>query len=261
MSSVRFVGGIDKWVSHAAATPVLYALVGVAPDAFPGASTHRDFIARLWQADTPSQIKRPRVKPKDRHGKSKLPNRRTGIVAALVKKALSGETFKELPERLLQTIFMKTAVVPSAVMGLLGNPMTLTIAGDGTCIESNASPFGKKTCDCTMRKCGCPRSYSDPLATWGWDSHNERYFYGYTGYLLSVHNRVLSSDLPIYMKFVQASRNDSVTAITALAHARYLYKDILGFDTFVADAIHDNYPTYDLCNSWGIKPVIPLRER
>ena len=266
MSSVRFGGGIDKWVNHAAASPVLCALAGVTSDTFPGASTHRDFIARLWQADTPSRIKRPRVKPKGKHGKNKLPSKRSGIVATLVKKALSGEVFKAIPERLLQAIFMRTAVVPSVALGLLGNPKALTIAGDGTCIESNASHLGRKLCGCgrndgTTFRCNCPRSFTDPLATWGWDSYKERWFYGYTGYLLSVHNKALSLDLPIYMKFVEASRNDSATAVTALAHARYLYKDILGFGTFVADAIHDNYPTYDLCNNWGIKPVIALNGR
>jgi hypothetical protein len=63
------------------------------------------------------------------------------------------------------------------------------------------------------------------------------------------------------MKFVDAPRNDSVSMIAALAHARFLYKDILKFDSFIGDAIHDNYPTYDLLHQWNIKPFIPLSDR
>lgn len=63
------------------------------------------------------------------------------------------------------------------------------------------------------------------------------------------------------MKFVDAPRSDSVTLIAALAHARYLYRDILRFGTLLADSAHDNYPTYDLCRHWGISPIIPLNNR
>jgi len=87
------------------------------------------------------------------------------------------------------------------------------------------------------------------------------WFYGYTAYLLSIHNENLKLDLPIYMKFVDASRNDGVTLVTALAHARYLYRDILGFDGLIADAAHDHYPIYDLLKNWHIKPFIALSDR
>lgn len=107
----------------------------------------------------------------------------------------------------------------------------------------------------------CKRVSADPLAKWGWDSYNERYFYEYTAYLLSVHNKDLKLDLPIYLKFVEAQRSDSVTLIPTLAHARYLYENILTFDSLTADAIHDNYPTYRLLDKWNIKPFIPLNSR
>ncbi|MFV0314706.1 MAG: hypothetical protein ACK5I7_06325 [Anaerotignum sp.] len=49
MSHFKVVG-VDEWVSTAAASPLLCALVGVRPEDFPGASTHRDFLNRLWMA-------------------------------------------------------------------------------------------------------------------------------------------------------------------------------------------------------------------
>lgn len=252
--------GIDEWVAHACATPVLCALIGVTPDNFPGASTHRDFISRLWMANKPNRKKKFSAKPKGKHGKNKLPAKHPGIVAYMVEKALSGAVFKAIPERLLQTIFMKTAVIPSANAGLLGDLKNITASGDGTCVESHASPYGHKTCKCEG-SCNCPRSFADPEAKWGWDSYHEKWFYGYTNYLLSVHNKELKLDLPLYIKFVEAGRNDSVSLIAALSHARHLYRDILRFDSLIADAIHDNYPTYNLLKQWNIKPFIALNNR
>jgi hypothetical protein len=63
------------------------------------------------------------------------------------------------------------------------------------------------------------------------------------------------------MKFVEAQRNDGVTAITALAHARHLYSDFLAFDSFLGDSAHDNYATYTLLKHWNIKPFIDLNKR
>lgn len=259
MSHYKFAG-IDEWVSFASTTQIICAVVGVAPESFPGASTHRDFLSRLWMAGKPTRKMKPKPKPKGKHGNNKLPFKSPGIVAKLVEKALSGDVFSAIPERLLQTIFMKTAVIPSAKAGLLGDTNNLTVSADGTCVESHASPYGHKTCSCEG-KCSCPRSFADPTAKWGWDSYHKKWFYGYTAYLLSVHNKILKLDLPIYMKFVDASRSDSVTLIAALAHARFLYSDTLHFDSLVADAAHDNYPTYDLLRQWQIKPFIALNNR
>jgi len=259
MSHCKYAG-IDEWVAHASSTPILCALAGVSADDFPGASTHRDFLSRLWMADKPDKEKKFIAKSKGKHGKNKLPPKNPGIVAYMVEKALSGTVFEAIPERLLQSIFMKTAVIPSAKAGLLGDVNNLAASGDGTCIESHASHYGHKICKCADA-CTCPRSFADPEAKWGWDSYHERWFYGYSAYLLSTHNKTLKLDLPIYMKFTEASRNDSVSAIAALAHARFLYKDILRFDSFIADAAHDNYPTYNLLKQWHIKPFIDLNNR
>ena len=35
----------------------------------------------------------------------------------------------------------------------------------------------------------------------------------------------------------------------------------MSFDSILADAAHDNYPTYDLCKRWNIKPFIDLNNR
>lgn len=259
MSHFKY-SSIDEWVVYARGTPIICALVGVYFYDFPGASTHHDFFDRLWLAPKSDKQRFVHKKPKGKHGKNKLPPKHPGIVKYLVDKALSGEVFKRIPERLYQALFMKTSVIPSATYGLLGNVDKFNVLADGTCVVSNASSYGHKSCEC-KEKCNCPHFFEDPQAKWGWDSYHEQWFYGYTAYLLSVYNKDIKLDLPIYMKFVEASRNDSATIITALAHSRFLYKDIFTFDSLLADAAHDNYPTYDLCKQWNIKPFIDLNNR
>ena len=251
---------LEKWLIYAKSSKVICGLIGVTPDTLPGESTHRDFISRLWTSDDSSRLRPVTRKPRGKHGKEKTPPKQPGIIKYMADKALSGEVFKRIPERLLQAIFTKIALVPSAAMGLLGNTKKLTVAADGACVASNASSYGRKIC-CCVAPCSCLRKFSDPTAKWGWDSYHEQWFFGYTAYLLSVHNPKLKLDLPIYLKYVEAGRFDGVTLISALAHARYLYNDFLTFDSLLADSAHDNYATYTLLNEWNIKPFIDLNKR
>ncbi len=259
MSHFKYAS-LEDWLPYAKSSKLVCGLVGVTPDNFPGEQTHRDFISRLWFGDETNKLRRVRKKPKTKHGKEKLPPKHPGAIRDMVDRALSGEVFKRIPERLFQAIFSKVAVAPSAAMGLLGDTNKLIVSGDGTCITSNASHYGHKVCGCEG-ECNCPRKFTDPTARWGWDSYHERWYYGYSAYLLSVHNPALKLDLPIYMKFVEAQRFDGVTLISALAHARYMYKDMLSIDSLLADSAHDNYPTYELLHSWNIKAFIDLNKR
>ncbi|MGL5514271.1 MAG: hypothetical protein ACRDBM_13680, partial [Sporomusa sp.] len=171
---------------------------------------------------------------------------------------IDGRRFNQRPEFVLQKIFADVCVQKSIDLGLV--PQTLSISGDGTCIPTGASHFGVKTCECASNGnyyCDCPRRFSDPNATWGWDSHNEQWFYGYTGYFISTHNKAEKLDLPLYLRLVEASRHDSISAVVALAEFRDLYPD-LTVDTFISDSASDNYATYKLLNHWNITAVIAL---
>jgi hypothetical protein len=155
--------GLEDWLRYAKSSQIACALVGVTPDTFPGESTHRDFISRLWQLNNAGKLRRVAKKPRTKHGKEKIPPKHPGVIKYLADKAMSGEVFKQIPERLLQAVFTKVALVPSAVMGLLGDTNKLIISGDGTCVTSNASHYGKRICECTV-SCSCPRKFSDPDA-------------------------------------------------------------------------------------------------
>lgn len=112
-----------------------------------------------------------RRKPRKKIGKNqKQPPRHPGIIQKFVDLALQGRTFESRPELLIQQIFAKAAVEPSAKEGLLGNTQKLGVSGDGTCIETGASPYGIKECDCVKNKnynCDCHRRFSDPEARHG----------------------------------------------------------------------------------------------
>jgi hypothetical protein len=246
---------LDEWVDKLPKNRVLQIACGFISGKLPGIASYYDVIDRIFKLDERPRVKPKKRKPKKKYGKGKMPHKREGIVQRLVNRILAGRRFDNRPERLLQEIFAKVCVQPSIDLGLV--PLNVAISGDGTCIKTGASPYGRKTCECADFFCDCPRRFSDPNATWGWDSHNERYFYGYTGYFISTYNSTLKLDLPLYLRLVDAKRHDSISAVVALSEFRNLYPN-LTVDTFISDSASDNYATYQLLNEWNINAVIAL---
>jgi hypothetical protein len=233
----------------------------------PKTSSYYDFINRIVRLDERPEVRTVSYKPKKKLKKGeKLQPKNPGIVADLVNQVISDEErfLKRLsrrPERFLQRIFARVAVDASVSMGLI--PNSVSVSGDGTCIETGASHYGKKVCKCKKEgiyKCTCDRVFSDPNATWGWDSHNERYFYGYTGYFISTYNRELKVDLPLHLRLVGANRHDSISAVVALSEFRELNPN-LHINSFISDSASDNYATYELLDHWDINAVIALNDK
>lgn len=143
-------------------------------------------------------------------------------------------------------------------MGLLGDPNKFSVAADGTPFYSGASHYGIKVCDCKSKgiyDCKCPRRYSDPDATQGWDSYREQWFYGDTLFVTTASDS--PNDLPIYLRKAQAQRHDSIIAVFALDEVRKLYPKVC-FKNYIADGSMDNYPTYKLLQHYSMIPFIPL---
>jgi len=258
MSEMGFT--LDNWIEKLKNNEVLRTAVGVSEENIPCASSHYDFINRIIDMDERPKIRLKKRKPSKKIGKNvKLPEQsKPGIVQRLVDKILCGRRFNVRPERHLQQIFADVCVATSRELGII--PDEIDASGDGTCIETGASHYGVKICECKDFKCSCPRRFSDPNATWGWDSHNERWFYGYTGYFISTYNRDLKADLPLYLRLVEARRHDSVSAVVALAEFRDLYPD-LKLNTFIHDSAADNLATYELLHNWNIDAVIALNQK
>lgn len=119
--------------------------------------------------------------------------------------------------------------------------------------ESSAVPNDRQTNGETKRR------FADPLARRLWDSHHERYFFGYMAYFISTYNKTLKLDLPLYCRFAETSSYDGVTFIEALSHFRFLYDDVMDINRIIADCAHDNIATYKLLAAWRISPFIALK--
>jgi hypothetical protein len=223
----------------------------------PGIASFYDFMNRIFKLDERPRVKPKRRKPKKKHGKNKMPHKRKGIVQKLVDRILKGRRFNRRPERLLQEVFAKVCVQPSIDLGLV--PKSVIVSGDGTCIRTGASKYGRKTCKCIEFLCECPRRFSDPSAIWGWDSYNECYFYGHMGYFISTYNSTLKLDLPPYLRLFDANHHDSISAVISIAEFRDLYPN-LTIETFISDSASDNYATYELLHKWDINAVIALNK-
>jgi len=256
MSSVHY--RLDNWVEKLQNNPVLRAICGFG-DKMPQTASYYDFIDRIYPLDESPCLRSIDRKPTKKYAKGeKIPPKHPEIVGKLVAKIIDGRRFDSRPELTLQKIFARAVVDKSQGMGLI--PTIVDVSGDGTCIETGASHYGVKTCECKDFKCSCPRKFSDPNATWGWDSHNACYFYGYTGYFISCYNKNRKLDLPLYLRFVEARRHDSVPAVVALTEFRDLHPNMI-INSFISDSASDNYPTYELLDHWDINAVIALNSR
>ena len=200
----------------------------------------------------------PKPRQKLERGKKyKLP-KHNGVVKRFTELSIRNELPSYRPERVFQDFFARCIVDTSLQMGILGHQPAFSIAADGTPFYSGASHYGVKVCDCKSKgiyNCKCPRLYSDPDATWGWDSYREQWFYGDTIFCITASDSPY--DLPIYLRKAQAQRHDGIITIFALDETRKLYPNI-GFKNFLADGAMDNYPTYKLINHFNMVPFIPL---
>lgn len=263
MSELR-IFSIPKWVKKLQSSDILCTMIGLNHNSIHNVGSYYDLINRVWLANPEIEYQFEhsthnfKKKPRKKLGKNqKQPPRHPGIIQKFVDLALEDKTFESRPELLMQQIFAQIGVEPAAKENLYGDTQKLSVSGDGTCVKSGGCSYGKKVCNCDSFNCNCKRKFSDPYARWGWDSYHEQWYYGHTEYILSVYNKDLKTDLPLYLRMVQAQRFDGVSAIVALAEARKLYPTFV-IDKFHADGAHDNYATYNLLHEWDIKAFIPL---
>lgn len=247
-----------KWVAKLRSQPLFAALSGFAGST-PGIGTFYDFTARLNPEPTAPVTRQPLCKPKDSNKKSPP---RPGLVQQLVTKALANKdkALKAFPALRLN-LLLKPIVLRSAELGLLSSSKVIDLAGDGTKFKTGARSSGRKLCGCRrlgVYRCDCPRLYSDRFASWGWDSSRDCFIYGHAYYELTAASSPY--DLPIFIHLAQAKEHDSVCGVKAFDRACKLYPE-LHFASFIGDAAHDNYPTYNLLRAHALNPIIALNER
>ncbi len=259
--------GITKWVDELYRVPLYAILSGFEPGDIPGVGTFYDFFARLWGLDfdnvkPKSKRKRKATKKKKPKKGEKLAPKNPGIVEKLINRFLRyGSKKNLLPVDRLFEFFQSQILDVSAKLGLLGNLDSLSVAGDGTPIETARYPRSKPSCKCYAQgitKCNHPRLYSQPDCDSGWDSSREKFYNGYTLYMISACDS--EYDLPLYPRLQPASRHDSVSLVTS--SIEFSQRFTLGtVNKFLLDAAHDAEAIYLLLEHQGIEPFIDLNPR
>jgi len=163
---------LNDWPTRLKNDPILHILTGFPEGYYPGIASYYNFINRMYPLDEKPVLREKKRKPLKKLGRNtKMPNRHAGVTIRIKDRILSGRRFNNRPDAHLQEIFARVHVDMSVKLGLVA-PVT-SVSGDGTPVNTGASPRGQKTCSCSQQgnfRCDCPRRFSDPNASWGWDS-------------------------------------------------------------------------------------------
>ncbi|MDO4842821.1 MAG: transposase [Phoenicibacter congonensis] len=217
MKLLKYVS-IDAWCTDLKHDQLLQFLVGTFDP--PSVASHHDFINRIMN-DNPSLKS---LFPKGRFSKKnhaimkkneKWENYTDEDTHSLYLKYKNGAEFDRYRDTYtIERIFNLLAVQPSFQKGIIAKD-SMNISGDGTCLHIHASPYGNKVEDAPIADINY--RYSAPDANWGWDSDLEQWYFGFTIYNLTYHNKILKIDLPLYLTLGYASDHDALTSFTATA--------------------------------------------
>lgn len=252
---------IDKWVKAVASDHLYAILAGFDPSHLAPLGSYYAFMHRVWGTKKIEKIFPEGHHKKDPKNKKpasgqKWDNVPDGITAQLLDKYtnLEGTPDPDRPELILQELFNELALLPSIEKHILDNPV---MSADGSSLHILSNPYGIPI-DKTDKN--SKRRYSDPDADWGWDSHEKRWYFGYSLFALSCHSPSLSVDLPLFFSINPASQHDSVSLFPALAQFRSLCPK-MKYQYLCGDSAFDNQSTFLLCKQWGMTPVIDFNKR
>jgi len=273
---------VNAWPGSLSGSRVLRLAAGLDPDDpgdRPGVGTFYDLMHRLHdgpqspcrctRGQRPSAQERERTKvPRPRQIRSNAPGAAdkntpdtsaTGRLVAALEAAGDQPTPTDLLARLSE-LLIKVAVNESARRELLGDPEALIVGGDGSPLVTGASGMGKRVCEHgRFDKCKCPKLYTDPDASWGWDSHRKRHFFGEHFYEISC--SAGGHDLPLALRIDPGNSNDFVPSLRCFEQLRRALQQHgtgLRMGYFLADAGHDCEHNYAWPLRHGVFPVIAL---
>lgn len=264
------------WAARLKREPILAILAGFEPGHTPSATAHRDFLTRY--ADGPYAQRKLQDRPLSQTLRGRHERRladatadrqaeadRQGVsqAEALCRQLLDQAAAPRPPHALatrLADLFVQLGLRPSLDAGLFGaTPAPLTVVGDGTPLETAASPHGQRTCDCPPgTACDHPRRFTSRTAQWCYHPHRG-FVFGDELYTLSTH--LNGHDLPLLSIMGRGNESDFTLGPTALdAWLKVCREHDLPLTTaiFVGDGHHDALPIYRYLKARGILPVIPL---
>lgn len=261
---------LTLWVERLKHDRVLATLVGCRLHSLPPLGSYYDPMNRLWSAPETGLYGRKKLlpaswnsrKPDKPKGKGqKASERRPKMTEIFANRIIEGNDIPFNFESHLQQLFYFVAVLPSIQCGLIPSG-ELTVSGDGTAVHTHANSRGHHTPALVAALSGAelkdsPRHFSDPDASWGWDSDLDKYYFGYTLFQLSCHNSDIHTDIPLLLRFTCAKRHDSVSFLVAFYELEK-HMPALSIRNMCLDSAMDNMPTYKLLKNRQIQAFIDL---
>lgn len=250
---------ITGWCRLLKITPLYAILSGFPADDTPGVGTFYDFFNRLWQSDKNNYINQMKhKKPKPEKGKKrgdKTPCNTDSTAAKLLPLMQRMNLPNNNPFYLIFRLYKAQFPGTSVCKGLI-NPERLSLAGDGTPLETARLERSKRTCGCPEGSdCGCKRKFSQPDCNWGWDSSRNKYFSGYHLYMFVAAGS--KNDLPVFPMLERTSRHDMLSFLHTFFSMKSYLKEF-HIEKLLLDSAHDAYPLYEYCKTNGITPFIDL---
>jgi len=281
------------WPTYVAGHPELAILSGFEPHQFPQKSALADFRRRLLDGPyQPPSVRRRRLswRVSGRGAaflrelskeklllKQELINNKRIPSEKHTKQALR-DAIEELRQPLgddfvtrLNELLWLAAVLPtSKLMHQLG-AKDLVLWGDSATLQTQAASNGLPSCECLekgIKKCDCPRYYSDSEATWGHDSYLKQNYFGHRYHGLGT--TFERTELPLYIQITPAHPSDVLTAFDLMTGYLKLRDELCHTphpDSQVAppfryatfDKAYDAGPFYTLLDEAELTPIIPLR--
>ena len=227
----------------------------------PGVGTFYDFHNRLWLSsdkNLSNAVHPPKEKPQKPKGKEeKAPSVEKLTVDDLFHIFEENPPSDMAPCTRLWEIFNTFFLQYSDRLGLI-SLKSLALAGDGTPVYTSAQERKTRTCKCLengVRDCKCNRIYHQPDCDIGWDSHRNRFYFGYDLYMLTASDS--ENDLPVFPFLSPASRHDSHVFLYNWFSMKKMFPDVT-ITKLLLDPAHDTMPYYDYCKTNDIMPFIDL---
>jgi len=271
------ISSITDWVQLTRTISFYAILAGFVPDDTPGIGTYYDFMKRL--IDGPYQkpcehIVRPssyisgshiRNLYQEKEIKKEALNPYNSQSQVLADKLLNSAQSPRADDfyKILEDMQLLAGLVPSVEQGLIIDLQNITACGDGSILQTAASPNGQPTCHCRangIRECDHPRSYTSPTAQWCYDHHHDIFIFGDRYYLIATAQN--GHDFPL-LTIMPHGGNESDFTLSLKAFDRLL-KGILEnnlnirIHIFCGDCHHDSYAHYQYLAAKNVLPVIPV---
>lgn len=278
LMTVLKVPGITAWVSRIRAFAPFAVLAGFDPDDTPGIGTHYDFNNRIinspYRKTSPQQIPRSRFNAgphrrsleDEKQAKKDNQDPHQSKAEKLKNELLehAGNPRPDDFQKFLEDLLIHVGILPSVKDGLITGLEKLTVSGDGSILETAASPRGKPACGCRKEgifKCDHPRDYTSHTAQWCYDAAHDIFKFGDRYYHLVVTQN--GHDFPLLTIMPGGNESDYTLSLTACDRfLKAVRENAVNMDVteFIGDGHHDSYAHYDYFSKKGIVPFIPLSE-